>query len=183
MIIKTPGKISIMVGGNVVGVAESAKLTFTDDIEPSAKDDHYHNATHDSEQSFGFVCGGIVSEPNQAQRDLMRDFLKGTIDVIIRQELGRLPRKLKKAKRSDYLRMTKWKRKLMTHIHRGSIKIRNAEMVVTPDQREKLRATIHGGTIEHGCVVPADALLCPERIPSLSPGHCLRIPPVKFKHD
>lgn len=140
-----------MVDGKVVGVAESAKLTFTDGTEPSAKDDHFRNTTHDIEQSIGFVCGGIVSEPNQAQRDLMRDFLKGAIDVIIRQELGRLPRKMKKAKRSDYLRMTKWKRKLMAHIHRGSIKIRNAEMVVTPDQRETLRAIIHGGIIEHGC--------------------------------
>jgi len=176
MIIKTPGKISIMVGGKVVGVAESAKLTFADDTEPSAKDDRWRNATHDSEQSFGFVCGGIVSEPNQAQRDLMHDFLKGTIDVIIRQELGHLPRKLKKAKRSDYRRMTKWKRKLMAHIHRGSIKIRNAEMVVTPDDQEKLRAIIHGGTIEHGCVIPAEALLHPERIPSLSPGKRLVIP-------
>ena len=176
MIIKTPGKISIMVGGKVVGVSESAKLTFTDDTEPNAKDDHHHSATHDSEQSFCLKCGGIVSEPSQSMRDMIRDFLKGTIDMIIRQELGHLPRKLKKAKRSDYRRMTKWKRKLMAHIYRGSTKIHNAEMVVTPDDQEKLRAIIHGGTLEHGCVVPANALLHPEDILPLPPGKRLVIP-------
>ncbi len=41
--------------------------------------------------------------------------------------------------------------KLAVHIYRSSIKIRAAEMVVTPEQQERLRAIIHGGTIEKGC--------------------------------
>ena len=66
--------IKIIVGGNTIGVAESAQLTFTDDSEPSTRD-------------------------------------------------------------------------------RSSIKIRAAEMVVTPEQQERLRAIIHGGTIGHGCTI------------------------------
>jgi hypothetical protein len=49
--------------------------------------------------------------------------------------------------------MSKWKRKVASYINRRQIRIHDAEMVVTHDQFDTLKATISGGTIEHGCVV------------------------------
>ena len=150
MILKAPDKISIMVGGKAIGVAESAQLTFTDDTSQNAKNDLDPWQPRDTEQSF--CIGGIVArEPSKAISDLARDLIGGKWDVMIQQKIGHMPRKLKKAMRSNYRRITKWKRKLAVHIYRSSIKIRAAEMVVTPEQQERLRAIIHGGTIEKGC--------------------------------
>jgi hypothetical protein len=71
--------------------------------------------------------------------------------VTIEQKVGKLPRKMKKALHSK--RMTKWKQKVASYINRRQIRIHDAEMVVTPEQQEMLRATISGGTVEPRCVV------------------------------
>ena len=85
--------------------------------------------------------------------DVLRDLLNGKEkwDVTIGQDVGKLPRKMKKAIHSK--RMTKWKRKVAAYISRRQIRIHDAEMVVTPDQFDTLKATISGGTIDHGCGV------------------------------
>ena len=82
---------------------------------------------------------------------MWNDMMRGKMDVTIEQKVGKLPRKMKKAIHSK--RMTKWKRKVAAYINRRQIRIHDAEMVVTPDQFDTLKATISGGTIEHGCVV------------------------------
>ena len=85
--------------------------------------------------------------------DVLRDLLNGKEkwDVTIGQEVGKLPRKMKKALHSK--RLSKWKQKVASYISRRQVRIHDAEMVVTPDQFDTLKATISGGTIEHGCVV------------------------------
>ena len=53
---------------------------------------------------------------------------------------------VKKALHSN--RMSKWKQKMASYISRRQVRIHDAEMVVTLDQFDTLKATI-----EHGCVV------------------------------
>lgn len=150
MILNGPGKISIMVGGQVVGMAKEAKFSIAED-DASTKEFSNPWRTPDIKQSWDISCGALVQEPSQALRDMWNDMMRGKMDVTIGQEVGKLPRKMKKALHSK--RMTKWKHKVASYISRRQVRIHDAEMVVTPDQFDTLKATISGGTIEHGCVV------------------------------
>ena len=140
----------IMVGGQVIGMAKEAKFSIAED-DASTKEFSDPWSTPDIKQSWDISCGAIVQEPSQALRDMWNDMMRGKMDVTIEQKVGKLPRKMKKAIHSK--RMTKWKRKVAAYINRRQIRIHDAEMVVTPDQFDTLKATISGGTIEHGCVV------------------------------
>ena len=150
MILNGPGKISIMVGGQVVGMAKEAKFSISED-DASTKEFSDPLRTPDIKRSFEITGNALVAEPSQAMRDMWNDMMRGKMDVTIEQKVGKLPRKMKKALHSK--RMTKWKRKVAAYINRRQIRIHDAEMVVTPDQFDTLKATISGGTIEHGCVV------------------------------
>ena len=105
----------------------------------------------DIKRSFEITGNALVAEPSQALRDMWNDMMRGKMDVTIGQEVGKLPRKMKKALHSK--RMSKWKHKVASYISRRQVRIHDAEMVVTPDQFDTLKATVSGGTIEHGCVV------------------------------
>ena len=145
MILNGPGKISIMVDGQVVGMSAKPIHIVTENY---TKAEAIAEAA-DIKRSWDISCGALVQEPSQALRDLLNG--KEKWDVTIGQEVGKLPRKMKKAIHSK--RMTKWKRKVAAYINRRQIRIRDAEMVVAPDQFDTRKATISGGTIEHGCVV------------------------------
>ena len=145
-----PGKISIMVGGKVVGMMKSAQLTYAEDDEPSTKESSDPWRTPSAQHSWDIECqarvsfGAIINEFNGKS---------DKVDVIIttKQPQRRLPRKMKKAYRSDYPRNTKWLRKVRNYIHRNmreALHIRNAEMVLGPEQQDRLTATIRGGTID-----------------------------------
>ena len=140
----------IMVGGQVVGMAKEAKFSIAED-EASTKEFSDPWRTPDIKRSFEITGNAIVAEPSQALRDMWNDMMRGKMDVTIEQKVGKLPRKMKKALHSK--RMSKWKQKVASYINRRQIRIHDAEMVVTPDQFDTLKATISGGTIEHGCVV------------------------------
>ena len=141
------GKIKIMVGGQVVGMSAKPIHIVTENY---TKAEAIAEAA-DIKQSWDISCGALVQEPSQVLCDMWNDMMCGKMDVTIEQKVGKLPRKMKKALHSK--RMTKWKRKVASYINRRQIRIRGAEMVVSPEQQETLRATISGGTIEHGCVV------------------------------
>ena len=139
-----PSTIKIMVGDKVLQ-ASGVKLHIGHDQD-----------TKDSgaweqpiSKSWDITGNAMVRDAGDVLRDLLNG--KEKWDVTIGQEVGKLPRKMKKAIRSK--RMTKWKRKMAAYINRRQIRIHDAEMVVTPDQFDTLKATISGGTIEHGCVV------------------------------
>jgi hypothetical protein len=140
--------LRIMVGGQVVGMAKEAKFSISED-DASTKEFSDPWRTPDIKQSWDISCDAMVRDAGDVLRDLLNG--KEKWDVTIGQEVGKLPRKMKKALHSK--RMTKWKRKVAAYINRRQIRIRDAEMVVTPDQFDTLKATISGGTIEHGCVV------------------------------
>lgn len=140
--------VRIMIGDKVVGFAESAQLTFAED-EASTKEFSDPWRTPDIKQSWDISCDAMVRDAGDVLRDLLNG--KEKWDVTIGQEVGKLPRKMKKALHSK--RMSKWKQKVASYINRRQVRIHDAEMVVTPDQFDTLKATISGGTIEHGCVV------------------------------
>jgi hypothetical protein len=141
------GNLRIMVGGQVVGMSAKPIHIVTENY---TKAEAIAEAA-DIKRSFEITGNAIVQEPSQALRDMFNDMMCGKMDVTIEQKVGKLPRKMKKALHSK--RMTKWNRKVASYINRRQIRIRDAEMVVTPDQFDTLKATISGGTIEHGCVV------------------------------
>ncbi len=145
-----PGKISIMVGGKVVGMMKSAQLTYAEDDEPSTKESSDPWRTPSAQHSWDIECQAVVS--GDAISNILKD-MSDKVDVTIttKQPQRRLPRKMKKAYRSDYPRNTKWLRKVRNYIQRNmrnALHIRNAEMVLTPEQRDRLAATIRGGTID-----------------------------------
>ena len=140
--------LRIMVGGQVIGMAKEAKFSIAED-DASTKEFSDPWRTPDIKQSWDISCGAMVLDAGDVLRDLLNG--KEKWDVAIGQEVGKLPRKMKKALHSK--RMTKWKQKAASYISRRQVRIHDAEMVVTPDQFDTLKATISGGTIEHGCVV------------------------------
>lgn len=140
--------LRIMVGGQVVGMAKEAKFSIAED-EASTKEFSDPWRTPDIKQSWDISCDAMVRDAGDVLRDLLNG--KEKWDVTIGQEVGKLPRKMKKALHSK--RMSKWKQKVASYISRRQVRIHDAEMVVTPDQFDTLKATISGGTIEHGCVV------------------------------
>lgn len=140
--------LRIMVGGQVVGMAKEAKFSIAED-DASTKDFSDPWRTPDIKQSWDISCDAMVRDAGDVLRDLLNG--KEKWDVTIGQEVGKLPRKMKKALHSK--RMSKWKQKVASYISRRQVRIHDAEMVVTPDQFDTLKATISGGTIEHGCVV------------------------------
>ena len=144
-----PGKISIMVGGKVVGTMPSGQLTYAEDDEPSTKEFSDPWRTPSAQHSWDIECQAVVS--GDAISNVLKDISKVDVTITTQQPQRRLPRKMKKAYRSDYPRNTKWLRKLMNYIQRhirNVLHIRDAEMVLTPEQRDRLAATIRGGTID-----------------------------------
>ena len=139
--------LRIMVGGQVVGMAKEAKFSIAED-DASTKEFSDPWRTPDIKQSWDITGNAMVRDAGDVLRDLLNG--KEKWDVAIGQEVGKLPRKMKKALRSK--RMMKWKHKAASYINRRQIRIHDAEMVLTPDQFDTLKATIIGGTIEHGFV-------------------------------
>ena len=69
----------------------------------------------------------MIQKPGDMLRDILKE--KKKFDVIIRQEVGKLPRKMKKALNSN--RMTKWKRKVAAYISRHQTHLHDVAVEVT----------------------------------------------------
>ena len=85
------------------------------------------------------------AEPDKVLQQLLQK--AQTFDVIIERKLPRLPRKMKKAYRSDYHRDTKWKRKVANLIRRHRRTLHDCEMVITHEQRDRLARQLNTVTI------------------------------------
>ena len=114
-----PGELKIMVGGKELMHANGLKLHISPDQEPTD-----HSAL---EQPVSKIWEGEVSvqETGDAIREMIND-MSGKYDVIIKQDVGKLPRKMKKALHSK--RMTKWKRKVAAYVSRRQIRIHDSEI-------------------------------------------------------
>lgn len=121
----TPDNIKIMVGGQVVGVAENAKITVAKD-EGSTKEWSDPWRTPYPTQSWDITGKVIFQKPSDVLRGLLGD--KQKFDVIIGQEIGKLPRKMKKALHSN--RMTKWKQRVEEYINRRQIHLHDVAIEV-----------------------------------------------------
>ena len=137
MILNGPGKISIMVGGQVVGMAKEAKFSITED-DASTKEFSDPWRTPYIKQSWDISCDAMVRDAGDVLSDLLNG--KEKWDVTIGQEVGKLPRKMKKALHSK--RMTKWGRKAICYRRRHVTMLNAAEVVVTKQDQETLTATI-----------------------------------------
>ncbi len=122
---KTPGEIKIMVGGQVVGMAENAKITVAED-EGSTKEWSDPWRTPYPTKQWDITGKAIFQKPSDVLRGLLSD--KQKFDVTIGQEIGKLPRKMKKALNSN--RMSKWKRKVAAYISRRQIHLHGVAIEV-----------------------------------------------------
>lgn len=85
------------------------------------------------------------AEPDEVLQQLLQK--AQTFDVTIERKLTRLPRKMKKAYRSNYPRNTKWTRKVANLIRRQSHTLHDCEVVVTPEQHDRLSRQLNIVTI------------------------------------
>lgn len=85
---------------------------------------------------ISFHATATVTDPDEVLQQLLQG--AQTFDVTIERKPPRLPRKMKKAYRSDYPRNTKWTRKVANLIRRQSHTLHDCEVVVTQEQHDRL---------------------------------------------
>ena len=140
--------VKIMVGDKPAGVAKEGMLTYSVDDDDSTKDGGaWERPMRHSYKTTGEAVVVNVGDP---VRELLKDMPR-KVDVEIRREIGKMPRKMKKAYRtgSRYSRDTKWKRKAKAYARRFIYRMPDAEMVVTREQMGVLEATIKGSSLQY----------------------------------
>ena len=140
--------VKIMVGDKPVGFAKEGMLTCNIEDDGSTKDSGaWENPMR---HSFEITGKAVVTNVGDPIRELLND-MPSKVDVEIRREMGKMPRKMKKAYRigSRYRRDTKWKRKAKAYERRFIYRLPNAEMVVTREQFGVLEATIKGSGLQY----------------------------------
>lgn len=140
--------VRIMVGDKPVGFAKEGMLTYNIEDDGSTKDSGaWENPMR---HSYEITGKAVVTNVGNHIRELLNDMPR-KVDVEIRREMGKMPRKMKKAYRMGdrYQRDTKWKRKAKAYARRFVYRLPNAEMVVTREQMGVLEATIKGSSLQY----------------------------------
>ena len=134
--------VRIMVGDKPVGFAKEGMLTYNIEDDGSTKD----SGAWDNPMTGK----AVVTNVGDPIRELLNDMPR-KVDVEIRREMGKMPRKMKKAYRMGdrYQRNTKWKRKAKAYARRFVYRLPDAEMVVTREQMGVLEATIKGSSLQY----------------------------------
>jgi hypothetical protein len=140
--------VKIMVGDKPVGFAKEGMLTYSVDDDGSTKDGGAW--MNPMRHSYEITGEAVVTNVGDPIRELLEDMPR-KVDVEIRREIGKMPRKMKKAYRMGdrYQRDTKWKRKAKAYARRFIYRLPNAEMVVTREQMGVLEATIKGSSLQY----------------------------------
>ena len=127
----------IMVGGQVIGTARSGMLTYLDTVEKAEEPKH-----EEFNKSWDISCNALVTEGDIP--DPLKDMMRGPqlVNVKIERPIGKMPRKMKKADKRDPYCKTKWGRKAFNYRRKHSTIINDAEIVITKQDQETLRATI-----------------------------------------
>ena len=131
--------VRIMVGDKPVGFAKEGVLTYSIEDDGSTKDGGaWENPMRHSYEITGELFVTNVGDPIRVLEDMPRN-----VDVEIRREMGKMPRKMKKAYRigDRYQRDTKWKRKAKAYARRCIYRLPNAEMVVTREQMGTIKCS------------------------------------------
>ena len=139
--------IRIMVGDKPVGFAKEGMLTYNNEDDGSTKDSGAWERP--MRHSYEITGEAVVTNVGDPIRELL-EYMPRKVDVEIRREMGKMPRKMKKAYRMGdrYQRDTKWKRKARAYARRFIYRLPDAEMVVTREQMGVLEATIKGGSLQ-----------------------------------
>ena len=140
--------VKIMVCDKPVGFAKEGMLTYSIEDDGSTKDSGaWENPMR---HTYEITGKAVVTNVGDPIRELLED-MPSKVDVEIRREIGKMPRKMKKAYRigDRYQRDTKWKRKAKAYVHRFIYRLPNAEMVVTHEQMGVLEATIKGSSLQY----------------------------------
>lgn len=143
--------VKIMVGDKPVGFAKGGMLTYQVEDDDSTKDSGLWQ--NPMRHTYEITGKAVVTNVGDPIRELLND-MPSKVDVEIRREMGKMPRKMKKAYRtgSRYRRDTKWKRKAKAYERRFIYRLPNAEMVVTREQFGVLEATIKGSELRYNPV-------------------------------
>lgn len=143
--------VEIMVGDKPVGLAKCGMLTYQGEYDGATNDrGAWENPMR---HTFEITDKLVVTNVGDPIHELLND-MPSKVDVEIRRELGKMPRKMKKAYRigSRYRRDTKWNRKAKAYERRFIYRLPNAEMVVTREQFGKLEAIIKGSELQYNTV-------------------------------
>ena len=131
--------IKLMIGGEVVE-ANIGKLTFAED--PDLKGDTGEEWKPLSEKQWDIECNALVSADVTGLLPPMDD-----ISLEITQQPGKMPRKMKKAYKSDHDHKTKWGRKVQNYLKRNTFRQEHAKMRITEQDNDTMTYTI---TFEKG---------------------------------
>ena len=125
--------IRIMDGDKPIGFVKEWTMTCSIEDDGSTKDSGAWERP--MRHSYEITGEAVVSEVGDSIRELLEDAPR-KVDVEIRREMGKMPRKMKKAYRtgSRYRRDTKWKRKAKAYERRFVYRLPDAEIVVTREQ-------------------------------------------------
>jgi hypothetical protein len=140
--------IRIMIGDKPVGFAKEGMLTYSTEDDGSTKDNGLYE--NPMPHSYEMTGEAVVANASDTIREMLNDTSR-KVDVEIRRETGKMPRKMKKAYRvsSRYQRDTKWKRKAKSYARRFVYRLPDAEMVVTRKQGGALKAIIKGSSLQY----------------------------------
>jgi hypothetical protein len=132
--------MGIMVDGKPIGLAKECMLTCSIEDDGSTKD----NGVWDNPITGRAVVTNVGDPIHKLLNAMPRK-----VDVELRRDMGKMPRKMKKAYRVGdlYKRGTKWKRKAKAYARRFIYRLSDAEMVVTRKQFGVFEAIIKGRKI------------------------------------
>lgn len=133
--------VKILVGGQPVAMAPTAQLTISEEND-STKDGDGHYFVGGLHKSWDISCEGLVHDVSPDVDALLKCVSMDDLAVTIYSTLGKMPRKMKKAHKTDPLRRTKWGRKFQNYIDRRTWHAQHAEMVVTESGKETLSAQL-----------------------------------------
>ena len=131
----------LMIGGQVVECSDLQLNISADNISEPSKWQPF-------EKTWNIECGGLVA-PMGEDIDSIFD---NDIDLVISSYPGKLPRKMKKAFRSDWMHLdTKWKRKVFNYMRRNTYRANNAEIEITKQDMAEIEAQIKFVKMEREC--------------------------------
>ena len=128
------GPIKLMIGGEVVEVNDTTLKIMGMPGDPvGEKGDEWKPL----DKSFDIECNGLVS-------DNLADMLPPMEDMAleIKNAPGKMPRKMKKALKTNPQRNTKWWRKVQNYINRNTFRASHARLEITDQDESTVTATI-----------------------------------------
>lgn len=142
----TGGCVRLFVGRQPIAYATQCTLTVSDTEDGSTKEEK-RNEWKPVRKSWDLECGGVV-KPCEGFVDNIMGKKVNEIDAVIQTRPGKMPRKMKKAYRSDCKRNTKWKRKAERHIKRTTYQAKQCRLDVSESGDGDMSAVLSFDRIE-----------------------------------